>query len=917
MLSLQRTLSGRYLRRHWSRAVLVTLSIGLGVSALVATWSLNQSMTGAAHAAVAPLAGTADLLVTNGDLGVPRALVPELRRASIPGLREVRPLVFGRAVLPAWDNRSALVVGLERVGRAGAPDAQTLGLEVANDPCPFFPVPVPLALFANLFSRAGEAGDRFPVLGLPVGYPAYVGGQLAADAPPDRRTFEVHAAGRPHTLTRLGVVRARGPAASLGGNALYLRLDDAARVLDRPGLVSRIDLALEPGADRGHVERLVKETVGRRAEVRTPEAERDVTEDLMAGIKLAFNLGGVCALVVGLFLVYNALSVSVAERRHDIGILRAVGATRGQVAGLFAAEAGLLGLLGALLGVPFGWGLAALALGPLHLQETLGELYVPLETGPLPPLGADTVLVAVGAGVATALLAALMPALRAAGEEPADAVRRAPPAPRTLVRLLHAAGCGLLIGAGLAGVSWRASLPPRVGTFGGVILLLLGMLLATPLLAAAAARVAQPVARVLLGIASRLAADNLARSPGRTGLVIAALAAGVALLIMNAGVTDSSEQAILSWLDRAVACDLVVSAFEPATSSLAQEMDEHVGRLLETLPAVKKVVPVRFQYVDFRGTKVYLVALDAAAFFDPERHRDPVPGMELFPRLTEPGTVIVSENFAQQYHVRPGDTIALTGPHGPVEERVIGTMLDYSWGKGTVIMDRRHYRRQFGDDKVSVFDVYLRSGAEQARRQAAAALAATPQAGLPAALSGVLAGEGEPGQSAAGVRDTIARRWGAQEGLVVLTRDELRDRIRESIRRIYAIGYAQEGIVILVAALGVIMALSISVLQQRRQIGLLRAVGASRVQVLRTVLAEAALMGAVGTLIGLLFGIPLEWYALQVIVLNEVGFTFPVCVPWVATGVVVGLTLLIAILAGLLPALRAVRLGIADAIAYE
>jgi putative ABC transport system permease protein len=858
MLSLLRTLSGRHLRRRWSRAALVMLSIGLGVSALVATRLLNQSMTAAAHTAVSPLAGTADLLVTNGDLGVPRALVRELRGAEIPGLDDVRPLVIGRVALPDLGNRPALLLGIE-LPSSDTPADNPWGIELTP--------------------------DKRPLLRLvPRGLPVYVGSQLAAEAPPDAWDFAVRAAGRTQTLSRYGVVSAHGPAAALGGDVVYLRLDDAARVLGRPDLVTRIDLSLAPGADRAAVAQRVRQTVGDRAEVRTPDDERASVDELMAGISVAFILGGVCALVVGLFLVYMALSVSVAERRHDIGILRALGATRGQVARLFAGEALLLGLLGSLLGVPFGWGLAWLALGPLHLQEAVGDLYVPLHTGSVPPLGPDTVLLAVGAGLATALFAALLPSLQAAGEEPAEAVRRSPRRARWAGRLVHGAVCTGLVLGGVACVALRDRLPPRYGSYGGVPLIFFGLLASTPLLAAAAARLLRPAARGVLGVAVRLAADNLGRSPVRTGLVIGALAAGVALLVQTAGVIDSSERAILTWIDRLVACDLVVSSINPATSSQSQPMQADVGRQLETLPAVRKAVPVRFRYVDFRDTKVYLVAVDTAAFFDPELHRNPVPGLELFPRLREPGTALVSENFALQHHVRPGERIELRGPDGPVEVRVLGTMLDYSWGKGTVIMDRASYQRLFHDPLVDAFDVYLRSDSRS-----------DPEA----------------------VREAIARRWGAQDGLVVLTRDELWQKIREDIHSIYGIGYAQETIVVLVAALGVVIALSISVLQQRREIGLLRAVGASRFQVLRTVLAEAALMGAVGTAIGLVVGIPLEWYALRVVLLDEVGFTFPVCVPWLGTAVVVAVTLPIAVLAGLLPALRAVRMRIADAIAYE
>jgi putative ABC transport system permease protein len=120
-----------------------------------------------------------------------------------------------------------------------------------------------------------------------------------------------------------------------------------------------------------------------------------------------------------------------------------------------------------------------------------------------------------------------------------------------------------------------------------------------------------------------------------------------------------------------------------------------------------------------------------------------------------------------------------------------------------------------------------------------------------------------------------------------------------------------------VAGLGVVMALLISVLQRRRELGLLRAVGASPLQVLRTVLAEAVLMGIVGALIGLLVGIPMEWYAVRVLLLEEAGFALPLKVPWLEAGVLTAMALAIATLAGLGPAVQAVRLRIADAIAYE
>src|SRR5262249_12845141 len=174
------------------------------------------------------------------------------------------------------------------------------------------------------------------------------------------------------------------------------------------------------------------------------------------------TLGGICALVVGLFLVYNALSVSVAERRHDIGILRSLGATRAQVAGLFTVEALLLGLIGSALGVPLGWFFAYLR--PRTSNRMLAELFG-LETPKLPPLGTELVIVALLCGVMTALLAALVPALQAAREEPADAVRRSPVSKGALGRVLHAAFSAALVLAGLACIPLQGYLPGKAGVF--------------------------------------------------------------------------------------------------------------------------------------------------------------------------------------------------------------------------------------------------------------------------------------------------------------------------------------------------------------------------------------------------------------------------------------------------------------------
>ena len=148
-----------------------------------------------------------------------------------------------------------------------------------------------------------------------------------------------------------------------------------------------------------------------------------------------------------------------------------------------------------------------------------------------------------------------------------------------------------------------------------------------------------------------------------------------------------------------------------------------------------------------------------------------------------------------------------------------------------------------------------------------------------------------------------------------MPREDLQDHIDGIIHRLYGIAYGQQFVVLFVAALGVVTALLISVLQRRREMGLLRAVGGSRWHVIRCVLAEAALMGVIGSVIGFLVGIPLEWFALQIVILEESGYLFPLVIPWQEALLISGAAVLVATLARLGPSLYAVRQRIPEAIA--
>jgi putative ABC transport system permease protein len=875
MLSVYRTLSTRYLSKRWFRATLIVACIALGVATLVATQSLSETMNRAGLAASNPLAGTADLLVGGGgnEKLIDLSLADELRK--IKGVRSAHPRMFAKIRLPDLDNQFALLIGIQLVAEFNNVDNKlwTVELDKQYQELNFG------AILQDFFGGVNLLQKAFVVIGK----------DLEEQLPADAKTVKVLLVGnkKTHELVRVGTVDAQGPAEALGGNILIVEISAANEFLELKNKANRIDLTLEPNANRDQVKEAVRKVLNGRAEVHTPEESNQMLQSVFSGMQTGFSLCGIAALVVGLFLVYNALAVSVAERRHEIGVILSLGATRTQIQLLFAGEAALLGLVGSLLGIPLGIGLAYVGLQPV--QQVLRDIFMELEARQV-DVSTNVLILAVIAGTVTAVLAALIPAITASGENPAEAVRRVPPKPTWHYRMAQIVFSAACMGVGLLCMALRHLLPYQLGTFGGLVLVLLGALVATPLLAAVAALLLQPIARRIFGIEGRLAADNLVRSPARTGLVIAAMAAGVSLVLQIAGTIKSNREALRDWVHDTIHADLfVTSGSAVGAGSQNEPMAPELLEDIAKLPEVDRVLPLRGGKHTYAGKQILIVALAGAETYavekrrneaDPREHRPPNP---LFAKLAEkPNSMIVSENFRALHGIKKGDRISLSTPNGPAEFTVIGEMVDYSWNHGSLFVNRADFVRHWGDDKVDMFDIYLKPGSDEHQ-----------------------------------VRQKVLRQFGAEYGLVIQTRTELQAHIDSMIERLYGIAYGQLVVVMLVAALGVVTALLISVLQRRREMGLLRAIGASQVQIVRSVLAEAALMGVIGTAIGLLVGIPMEWYVLQVVLLEESGYLFAMQIPWMEALVIAAAALVLATLAGLGPALYAVRERIPEAIAYE
>lgn len=854
---LFRALVLRWIARHRLRSALAVAAVALGVAAFLATAAVGSSVERTATAAVSAISGGSDLGVESDAGGVPAAWAAEVR--EVPGVAAAAPVVLGWVNVHGTKRGRALLVGadiaaetkMRRASLAAASEADVDALALATG--------TGAALTRPLAEELGVAR----------------GGALTVPGPKG-----------PLTLRVAGVVEPRGGVAAAGGRVIVAALPLAQRLLGRGAAADRIDVDLAPGADRDVVARAIVARIGDRAPPRlyvgAPRPADPAVADVLGVVSVALRIGAAVALMIGVFLVHHTVSVGVAERRRDVGMLRALGATRAQVRRVFAGEAVVLGAVGASIGV----GLALLlAAGALRgFAGAISTAYFAGEPAPA-EISWTLALVGVAIGAGVSLAAAWIPATRAASQAPSDAIRRGSDESAG-VRLLSPSRA-TLTAVFAVGAAVLVALPDLAGRWTGyaaAAFALLAYLAAAPAVLALGARLVAPVLARWFGVPGRLAADQLARHPVRAALPAAALALGLALVIETAGTMTTLSESTTEWMDEQVAGDLFVSSGRAVMGAAGHNpFDASLAREIASAPGVAHVTGVRFRHVAWRDTKLLVLALDIAEYRKFARLRVVGgPRDEVLARLEGGNACLVSANLTRLHGVGIGDTIELPAARRAASLSVVGSFDDYSWPRGTVLVDRAFLAREMDDALVDEFSVKL-----------------APDADATAATRAIVTAVGED-------RD-----------VVVTSARALQDAARALFASFFSLAHAQVAAALSVAFLGVVNSLWISVVLRRRELGLVRAVGATRSQVTRSIVLEAAGLGVIGAVCGLVGGALVEWLAIHRVLPADSGWEFPLRFPWAFAATTAVLGIATSALAGLIPARAASRFEVRECMAGE
>ncbi|MEU6805713.1 ABC transporter permease [Streptomyces neyagawaensis] len=653
------------------------------------------------------------------------------------------------------------------------------------------------------------------------------------------------------------------------------------RLLGDPDAATSISVTAAPGVGDAQLKERIAAALGPGTyEYQTADEQADSAAASLGGfldvIKyVMLGFAGIATLV-GVFLIVNTFSMLIAQRTRELGLLRALGADRRQVRRSVLIEAALLGLVGSTLGLAAG---IALAFGLIELMGAFGMNLKSTEM----VVGVGTPIAAYVVGLGVTFVAAYLPARRAATVSPMAALTDAeiagvgrPLRTRAVVgAVVGAAGAAALVGCALS--SDTGSAASLLGL--GVVLTLIATVIAGPLLVRPVIRVLGGAFPALFGSVGRMSQRNALRNPRRTGATAAALMVGLALVAGMSVASASMTKSFDNEIDKTLGADFVVQNqnFLPFPQEVTDKVRDTEGAGL--------VVRQRFAPVAVRLPDGKRIETTAAAYD---------------PRLDEVANVTYAEgdsaaaladgalgmdvDFAREHDVTIGDTVPVRFPGGKDAELKVAALTDQDTADGFGMQGGLF----FGTGTV---ERYVPEGQDSALYVNAA--------------SGVGADE---------LRANLERTLDAYPQVQVRDQADYKELVRGQIAVLLYLVYALLGLAIVIAVLGVVNTLALSVVERTREIGLLRAIGLGRRQLRRMIRLESVVIAVFGAVLGLALGLVWGVCVQQVLALQGMK---ALAIPWgTVVAVVIG-SAVVGVVAALLPALRASRMNVLAAIAHE
>jgi putative ABC transport system permease protein len=675
------------------------------------------------------------------------------------------------------------------------------------------------------------------------------------------------------TFTVVGIFGYAAGRDSIGGEQTVAFTEPVAQrlMLGATGVYNVIDVKVTNKQDLTKVRDAVRAELGAGYQVDTgKDLAKKQADQVKKGLSfVTYILLGFAAvaLLVGVFLILNTFSIIVAQRTQELALLRAMGASRGQMIGSVLLEASVIGVVSWLIGLALGVGIGSG--GAFALAKLTGDLEV-ASIG-VPP-AAWIVSFVVGIGVT--ITAALLPAFQASRVPPVAAMRQASTSDRPLTRLTVAGGI-LAAGGGGAlafGLSGKAGGNTLWWVVGGVFVTFIAIALLTPLLG-------RPIVSVLgrlfaWSVPGQLGRRNSARNPRRTAITAAAMMISIALVTGISTIFASVSQSITKLVDEQIQADLIIAGQQ--TSAIPPAIDPVAVRQVRALASVDAVAAEAYDGALINGKQQFVGAFD-----------DQAAAVRILKLKTKDGRLdklasgelLVDDRTATKQRWKTGDTVSVQLARGEARQFRVAGVFAGNQGDGGLLVSWSDATAGFRAASPSQAFVKLRPGAETTK-----------------------------------AKSDIDRILKDSPEVNVATRSEWVGNSTKIFDIVLTMVQVLLGVAMLIAVLGIINTLVLSVLERTRELGMLRAIGLRRGQTMRMITVESVVISLFGSLLGIVVGAGLG--AAVVHALKDQGIT-ELTLPWglmagyVVAGAVVG------VVAAIIPAIRAARLNVLNAIAYE
>ncbi len=813
------------------RTLLTVTGVALGVLASVAITSANVEALRAFERAVVTVAGSATLEVSAHDLGLDEAVIEVIR--NTPGVVKASPLIEEALILDE--------------GLHGAESVQVYGVDL-------------LAEVDQLGFRLERGAGEEAFNDLLKRDSVYLGRQLSAEwSLQPGSTVEARAGSRLIQLRVAGVMEGTDRPGSYWDRVVVMDVAAAQVVFDMLGRLDRVEIVTARDRTVDEVAVALRAVLPPSVVVQRPAQRTVQVEKMVGAFQLNLAVLSWVGLLIGMFLVYNTMSFSVTQRRREIGIYRALGMTQRRVAALFLLEAGVFGFIGGALGALVGLWLARSLV--VLVSRTISDLYVPLTSnGTFAAFDTQNVAFFVQGilvGVVVSMAGAVGPsrdasrtvatkALAPGDYEQSETARSGRYVRGSLLLLLVGLLCTL--GPPIRGL-------PILG-YAATLCLLGAFACLSPVCIAAWRWSLQRTGQTppaLSGNLRRMAADHAARHPGRNAVTVSALLVGLSIMIGVVIMVRSFRHTVEAWVDQTVMADLIIAP--PAwlhgkqVGHASRTLPESWVPVISAIEGVAAVDTYRDVQVEVNGQAVALVSRDLRLHAERGRYlMVDDDSATVLRRAAETGGVVVSEVLANRLGLQAGETVTITTSVGPHTVPVEGIFYDYATDGGKMVIERALYRRFWNDDRVTVLALYLHPGTDHERVKRL-------------------------------IGQALASHEASMAPPLIIRNGELRREILDIFDRTFVLTYVLEAIAVFVAVLGIVNTLVTAVLERRRELATLQAIGASRSQVERLVQWEAVYLGVIGAVLGVMSGLALAWVLIAVINKQSFGWTIRMTIP--------------------------------------